>query len=114
MRPDELEDRAYRGQEMPDGLNAPEQMLFQAFRWLYAYAKLVKMPPDRGRREKQALLREFDKRQCQTEHLEKTWAMWKQIEAAANRYGRERTLEHADAFVRAVYGAGVKKNDEIS
>lgn len=28
------------------------------------------------------------------------------LEAAANRYGTQRTLENADAFFQAVYGVG--------
>lgn len=112
MKPEEIEDLAYQGREMPPGLNAAEQMLFQAFRWLYAYAKLVQMPPDRGRREKRALLREFEKRLSQVEHMKKTWKMWKEIEAAGNRFGRERTIESAEAFAAAVYGCGLKPKEK--
>ena len=36
----------------------------------------------------------------------------RKIEEAANRFGQERTLENAEAFVRAVYGCGVKKEEE--
>lgn len=111
MNPEAIEDLAYQGQEMPQGLNAAQQMLFQSFRRLYAYAKLIHMPQEQGKREKLALLREYEKRSAQVAHMEKTWAMWKQIEAAANRYGTERTLENADAFVEAVYGVGRKKGE---
>ena len=111
MSPEAIEDLAYEGREMPRGLNAAEQMLFQSFRRLYAYAKLVHMSPEQGRMEKLALLREFEKRSAQVKHMEKTWAMWKEIEGAANRFGRERTLENAEAFVRAVYGCGLKKEE---
>ncbi len=112
MSPETIEDLAYQGRGMPQGLNAAEQMLFQSFRQLYAYAKLVQMPPEQGGLEKLALLREFEHRSFQVAHMEKTWAMWKQIEAAANRYRTERTLENADAFVKAVYGVGRKKREE--
>ena len=109
MTPEVIEDLAYQGQEMPQGLNAAQQMLFQSFRRLYAYATLTHMPLEQGKREKLALLREYEKRSAQVVHMEKTWAMWQRIEAAANRYGAERTLENADAFVQAVYGVGRKE-----
>ncbi len=104
----EVEDLAFQNAPMPAGLDLAEQMLFQAFRRLYQYAKLVQMEPERGRIEKLAILREYEKRAAQVKHLEKTAAMWKAIEAAANRYGTQRTLENADAFVEAVYGVKMK------
>lgn len=104
MSPDQIEDLAYRGEEMPQGLNLAEQMLFQSFRQLYAYAKLTHMPKDQGKREKARLLREFRNRQAQMDHMEKTWAMWRQIEAAGSRFAKERTVETAEGFYQAVYG----------
>lgn len=107
----DLELLAHKGAKLPEGLNGAEQILFLGLRRLYAYAKLVQMPPEQGRQEKLALLREFEKRSFQVAHMEKTWAMWKDIEAAANRYSTQRTLENADAFVQAVYGVGRKKRE---
>ena len=109
MSPAQIEDLAYRGEEMPQGLNLAQQMLFQAFRQLYAYAKLTHMPKDQGKREKARLLREFRNRQAQMDHMEKTWAMWRQIEAAGSRFAKERTVEAAEDFYRAVYGCRPKK-----
>lgn len=114
MSPAQIEDLAFQGAPMPKGLDLAEQMLFQAFRRLYQYAKLVQMPPERGRQEKLAILREYEKRAAQVRHMEKTAAMWKEIEAAANRYGTERTLENADAFVEAVYGVRLKQKEDKS
>lgn len=107
MTPEQIEDLAFQGAGMPEGLNMAEQMLFQSFRRLYAYAKLVQMPPEQGKLEKLEILREFRQRQAQVRHMEKTWAMWKEIEEAGSRFGRERTLENAEAFHRAVYGVGL-------
>ena len=114
MRPEEIEDLAYEEREMPKGLNAAEQALFQGFRRLYAYAKLVQMEPERGKREKLELLREFETRSAQVAHMEKTWAMWREIEAAASRFGRERTIESAEAFVTAVYGCRLKERQPVT
>lgn len=108
MKPDEIEDLALAGAELPDGLNAAEQLLFLQFRYLYRYARLVGMPKEQGRKEKSRLLREFQKRSFDVRHMDKTRGMWQAIESAANRYGTERTLENADAFVEAVYGVKLK------
>ena len=109
MKPEQIEDLAFQGKSMPAGLNAAEQLLFLQFRYLYRYARLVEMPREQGQREKAMLLKEFQKRFAHVKHMEKTDAMWKEIEAAGNRYGIERTLENADAFVGAVYGARLKE-----
>ena len=54
-----LEDAAFAGQKMPDSLSYPEQLLFLRFRYLYAYAKLVQMPPEQGKAEKQEILTSY-------------------------------------------------------
>ena len=113
MTADKLEDLAFNGEPMPEGLNEAEQMLFQSFRYLYRYARLTQMPPERGREEKAELLREFEKRSFQIKRMEKTDKMWKDIEAAANRFGTERTIESAEAFYRAVYGVGLLPKDVL-
>lgn len=104
MTPDEIEDLAFRGAGMPSGLDAAEQMLFQTFRRLYAYAKLTHMPADRGRMEKAEILNEFKKRKFQVKRLEHADQLWKRIEAAANQFAHEKTIKNAEAFVNAVYG----------
>lgn len=109
MKPEQIEDLAFRNEPLPKGLNAAEQLLFLQFRYLYRYARLVEMPREQGQREKVMLLKEFQKRSAHVKHMEKTAAMWKEIEAAGNRYGTNRTLENADAFVAAVYGARLKE-----
>jgi hypothetical protein len=107
MKPDDLEDLAYQGQEMPKGLDGADQLLFLSFRRLYAYAKLTKMPQDQGKREKRELLREYQRWKAEIQRVEKTQRMWQDIERAANRFGVEQTVENARAFHRAVYGVGL-------
>lgn len=104
MTPDEIEDLAFRGTGMPSGLDAAEQMLFQSFRRLYDYAKLTHMPEDRGRMEKAEILNEFKKRKFQVKRLEHADQLWKRIEAAADQFAHEKTIENAEVFVNAVYG----------
>ena len=103
---------------MPDGLPPVEQAAYQGMRYLYAVYRAGRLSKDAAAREKAALLRELTRareREELRDRIErKTAAMWKAIEAAANRYGTQRTLENADAFVKAVYGALVKKKEERS
>ena len=54
-----LEDLAFHGGEMPQGLSSCEQALFLKFRLLYTQARAVQMPPEQGKREKQAILEAF-------------------------------------------------------
>ena len=112
MNIDQIEELAFRDEPLPKDLDAAEQLLFLSLRYLYRYARLIRMPKDRGRREKAKLLQEFQKRSFDVRHMEKTAAMWKEIEAAANRYGTEPTIENADAFFRAVYGTDRKKEEQ--
>lgn len=112
MTPDELEDLAFRGAEMPKGLNAAEQALFQSLRRLYAYAKLTHMTTDQGKREKTEILKAFRVFSFWMRVGRHTDRMWKEIESAGNRYRLDRTLENADAFIKAVYGVGGKIGKE--
>ncbi len=107
----QIEDLAFQGGSLPDGLNAAEQLLFLQFRYLYRYVRLVEMPKEQGRLEKAKVLKEYQKRSFDVRHMEKTAAMWKAIEAAGSRYGTERTLENADAFVEAVYRVKLKEDE---
>ncbi len=109
MSPEQIEDLAFRGAPMPDGLDMAQQLLFQSFRYLYRYARLVEMPPEQGRHEKSAILREYEQRAFEVRWMEKTSRMWAQIEKAGSRFGRERTVEAAEAFYEAVYGAALKE-----
>lgn len=112
MSPDQIEDLAFRGETLPQGLDMAEQLLFLSFRQLYQYARLIRMDPERGRREKTAILEEFRRRQRQVYWMEKTNRMWTAIELTGSAFGRERTIENAEAFFRAVYGAGLKERSE--
>ena len=53
---DELEDLAFRGSQMPDGLPSQDQALFLKFRCLYQYAKQSNMSLQQGKQEKQEIL----------------------------------------------------------
>lgn len=56
----EIEDLAYRGEELPRELNYPETLLFMMFRSLYEFARWSKMNREQGKREKQRILRLYE------------------------------------------------------
>lgn len=101
---------------MPEGMGLHEQAAYQALRHLYVVYRQGWVSREEASVEKRKIYAAYEKEKkgfAQAREICLTHAaMWKQIEAAANRYGRERTLEHADAFVRAVYGAGCKRREE--
>ena len=111
-----FERSAMRGDPMPEGLRLYEQCAYQALRHLYALYHRKVIPREDAAQEKKKLRAQYEiaKADFETNRRNnlKNAQMWKQIEAAANRYSAERTLENADAFVEAVYGVGLKKREE--
>ena len=88
-REDWLEDLAFRRQEMPKGLNFAEQLLFLRFRFLYAYAAMVKMDPEQGRREKQEILGTYIVDLANHELLKRNAERWKNVELAASEIRKD-------------------------
>ena len=110
-----FEREAMRGDPMPDGLRLYEQSAYQALRHLYAMYHRKAISREDAAREKNQIRFQYDRAKADFETNRKNnlahAKMWKEIEGAANRFGRERTLENAEAFVRAVYGCGLKKEE---
>lgn len=108
----EYEREAARGDPMPDGLSLAEQQTYQAIRYLYAVYRAKRITQAQAAQEKAKVLRELRMMQEKEALMEKSYAktaMWKDLEAAANRYGTDRTLENADKLIEAIYGVSVKK-----
>lgn len=59
MTPREIEISALHGDELPDGLNAPEQCLFLALRQLYRDYRAKAIDKNQAQREKQRILESF-------------------------------------------------------
>lgn len=59
MSPEELEKLAAKGSEMPDGLTAPEQLLFLSLRQLYAIYRSGRLPKDIAKAEKTKIYQEY-------------------------------------------------------
>ena len=99
---------------MPDGLSLAEQQTYQAIRYLYAVYRAKRITQEQAAKEKAGILRELkmvqEKEALMDKAHQRAIKMWKDLEAAANRYGTDRTLENADKLIEAIYGTGVKKN----
>lgn len=59
MSTEELEKLAAKGEQMPDGLTAPEQLLFQSLRQLYALYKTGRIKKEWAKAEKTKILQEY-------------------------------------------------------
>ena len=116
MTADELEDLAFLGGELPEGLTNAQTMLFLEFRALYQFAAQTHMGAEQGRREKNRILAAFRAQEGKEREFKTLWenhaALWKRIEAAAMSYREGRSLQTADAFVEAVYGCRMKEADK--
>lgn len=107
-----FERAAMRGDPMPEGLRLYEQSAFQALRHLYSMYHRKAISREDAAREKKLIRFQYDRAKADFETNRKNILdnarMWKEIEEAANRFGKDRTLENAEAFVQAVYGCGLK------
>ena len=110
-REDWLEDLAFRRQEMPQGLNFAEQLLFLRFRFLYAYAAMTQMDPEQGKREKQEILVAYIGDLANHQLYMGCSDMWKRVEAAASEI-RKNPEVYNIPVVRQLMAAIYGKADE--
>lgn len=102
------EHTAMLGEEMPDGLDMVDQLNFLCLRSLYAQKRSGVIDRATGSREKAKLRYQRDlweRRLLSREKLVQHCAeLFRDVEAAANAYAKERTLENADKIYQALYG----------
>ena len=108
----EYEREAARGDPMPDGMSLAEQQTYQAIRYLYAVYRGKRITQAQAAQEKATILRKLraaqEKEALQQKAYNRSIAMWKDLETAANRYGTDRTLENADKLIETIYGVKTK------
>lgn len=93
------------GEEMPDGLEYPDQILFLCFRSLYAQLRNGDISRELAISEKRKLLHEH-KAYRRVDEMGKEWIrILGETEAACAAYRKERTLENADKLLAAVEGS---------
>ena len=98
-----LERQAMDGNEMPNGLEYPDQVLYLCFRMLYAQLRQGIIDRDTAIREKKKLLKEYESYKF-VDQMGKQWVkIIKDTEIARSEYLKNRTLENADKLLQAIY-----------
>lgn len=92
-----------------------ERALFYTLKDIYNSYRKGLISREQGETKKNAALRQFDLDKGAFDsalHILRSNAeLWKRVEIAANTYRLERTLEHADAFIEAVYNVKIKPKE---
>ena len=103
------EQQAANGEEMPDGLEYPDQVAFLCFRMLYAQLRMGIIDRDTAIREKRKLLREYEQYKF-VDEMGKGWVKRiKDTDIARSEYRKCRTLENADKLLFAIDGGNYGK-----
>lgn len=103
----DYEKEAYRGENVPKGLDMLDTFAFISLRHIYAQLRRGDITRSQAEHDKGQLCYELDKAKrtvaVERRMAEQSSAMFKNIEGAANAYGREKTLENADKLYAAIY-----------
>lgn len=92
--------------QMPDGLNAAEQLYFLTMRAITAEWRAKRISEETARKEGLEARRAFDGNAFAMKCSQHSAEFWKNIEMAAMRFTKEHTIEAADFFLQTVYGLG--------
>ena len=95
------------------GMSCPERCLFLSLKEIYRDFKEGKITREDGEARKRRAVEQYEvdlqenvkSRDIYLWHTE----FWRNIEEASGNYARNPSIESADAFFKAVYGAGRKK-----
>ena len=97
------------GDEMPEGLAYPDQIMFLCLRMLYAQLKQGIVDRETAIREKKKLAKEYEQYSF-VEQMGKEWVdIIKKTELARSEYRKSRTLENADQLLFAIDGGDFGK-----
>ena len=102
-----LEDLAMQGAAMPEDLRFPDQLLFLRLRTLYAYAKLIQMDPEQGKREKHQIVVEYERHSAEYALLCSTSDRYRSVEAAAAEIRKDPAIydqPRVRTLMAALYG----------
>ena len=99
------EKEAMAGNEMPKGLEYPDQILFLELRLLYDSYKRKLIDRETATREKVELLRTYESHKI-ADRMGKEWVdQIKRTELARSAYRKEKTIQNADKLVSFLEGA---------
>ena len=95
---------AMAGDEMPEGMEYPDQILFLELRLLYESYKRKMIDRETATREKIELLRTYEAHKI-VEKMGKEWVdQIKRTELARAEYRKNKTIENADKLLACVEG----------
>lgn len=98
------ERQAMNGDELPKGLEYPDQVLYLLLRALYDQLRRGIVDRDTAIREKKNLLKEYEAYKF-VDEMGKEWVkVIKDTEIARANYRKNRTLENADKLLIAIEG----------
>lgn len=106
MTPDELSRLAYSGTP-PDSAMPYEWLLWYRLRDIYDKVKRHEMTKADGAAQKQTAVNSY---QAEMEQHERCVKLWQRIEQAGTAYAKDKTIENADRFYKAVYGVPAGKD----
>lgn len=107
------ESQAKDGDELPPGLEYPDQVLYLCFRMLYAQLRMGIINRDTAIREKKKLLKEYEA-YLYVDQMGKQWVeIIKGTEVARSEYRKNRTLENADRLLFAIDGGDYRKKEGV-
>ena len=113
MNHEEIARFASKGRMPEEPLTCPERCYFYEMMEVYRQFKEGTITKHDGEVRKQRALKQLQEDNALfaqgKEILRLQAEMWRKIEASGSLYRKEPTLEHADAFLEAVYGCGRKK-----
>lgn len=100
---DDLIGKAWRGDSLPEGAGCAETAFYTSLVNLYLQYKACVKSYEEAKSEARCARAAFIKAELNEQMFEKSADLWRRIEAPAERFIHEKTLEAAEAFYRAVY-----------
>ena len=98
------ESKAMRGEEMPDGLEYPDQVLYQALSLLYERYRKKSITREQAQKEKKKLLDEYRVYRFR-DSMEKEWVeAIKRTEVARADFRKNPTVENGYKLLAAIEG----------
>lgn len=112
---EKLEIMALQREKMPDLLTLYEQMFFILLRGLYIQLQNDYIDREQATAEKKKIVAQY-KKQLRREKFNSNLAklqshFFREVEAAASRYAKTRTLEAADELYQTIYKVQIKNSE---
>lgn len=113
MTKEEISRWAYTGDKPDEPMNCAERCLWYTMRDIYRGFQSGSVTKEQGDAEKRKAFKQFEMDVGELAQAKALLArnanMWAEIELAHIAYNMDKTVENADAFVRAVYGVKMRQ-----